>query len=63
MPHKPAPLLEGQQTKTLTLRLPVEMYTQLVDLATKERRNIHNQLLVLLERVLVPHEEELDGNA
>ncbi len=62
MSRKPAPLLEGQQTKTLTLRLPVEMYTQIVELATKERRTIQSQLLVLLERVLVPHDEELEGN-
>ncbi len=58
MPHKPDPLLEGQQTKTITLRLPIEMYLQIRELATNERRSLVDQILFLLDRVLAPHGEE-----
>ncbi|HSH79897.1 MAG TPA: Arc family DNA-binding protein [Herpetosiphonaceae bacterium] len=49
MPMEPAP---DQGFKTLTLRLPVEVYTQIASLATEERRSLQNQLLVLLEQAL-----------
>ncbi len=49
--------LPGQPFKTLTLRLPIDMYNQLARLATKERRTLHSQLLVLLESALQPAAE------
>ncbi len=61
MPHKPYPVLDGQQTKTVTLRLPIEMYMQILELVTKERRSIQNELLVLLDRALAPQLKEIEN--
>ena len=58
MPFEPDP---GQPFKTLRLRLPVELYTHLVRLATKERRSLQNQLLVLLEQALHPLDGVMDS--
>lgn len=52
VPTKPIEPLPDQGFKTLTLRLPVEVYTQIASLATEERRSLQNQLLVLLEQAL-----------
>jgi hypothetical protein len=49
---KPIQPLPDQAFKTLTLRLPVEMYKRIASLATQERRSLQNQLLVLLEQAL-----------
>lgn len=43
---------QEQKPKLLSLRLPVEMYNQVSQLAEKERRSIHSQLLVLIEDAL-----------
>ncbi len=60
MPSKLIEPLPDQPFKTLTLRLPVDLYTQVATLAQKERRTLHSQLLVLLEHALQPSAEELD---
>ena len=54
MPRKPNPLLDGQQTKTIVVRLSIETYRQIVDLATQERRSIQSAVVLLLERALAP---------
>ncbi len=43
---------QEQKPKLLSLRLPLEMYNQVSELAEKERRSIHSQLLVLIEDAL-----------
>ncbi len=43
---------QEQKPKLLSLRLPLEMYNQVSQLAEKERRSIHSQLLVLIEDAL-----------
>ena len=48
MPRKPNPLLEGQQAKTIVVRLSVAMYRQIVDLATQQRRSIQSEVVLLL---------------
>ncbi len=52
MPSKPTELLPDQPFKTLTLRLPMDLYTRIVTLAARERRTLHSQLLVLIEQAL-----------
>ncbi len=54
MPNEPAP---DQGFKTLTLRLPVEVYRQIASLAAEERRSFQNQMLVLLEQALAQQPE------
>ncbi len=60
MPSKLIDPLPDQPFKTLTLRLPVEMYERLACLATRERRSLQNQLLVLIEHALLPEGEPLE---
>ncbi len=60
MPSKLIEPLPDQPFKTVTLRLPVDLYIQVATLAQKERRTLHSQLLVLLEQALQPSVEELD---
>ncbi len=43
---------QEQKPKLLSLRLPLEMYNQVSELAEKERRSILSQLLVLIEDAL-----------
>ncbi len=43
---------QEREKKLLSLRLPIELYNRVVALAEKERRSIHNQLLVLVEEAL-----------
>ncbi len=57
MPSKLIEPLPDQPFKTLTLRLPVDLYTQIATLAQKERRTLHSQLLVLIEQALQAGEE------
>ncbi len=52
----------GQPFKTLTVRLPVDIYAHLASLAQKERRSLHSQMLVLLEQALQPPGEDLNDN-
>ncbi len=60
MPSKLIEPLPDQPFKTVTLRLPMELYTQIATLAQKQRRTLHSQLLVLLEQALQPSVEEPD---
>ena len=48
MPDAPTP----RPSKTLTVRLPIELYQQIAELAQKERRSLNKQLLVLLAQRL-----------
>lgn len=57
MPSRLIEPLPDQPFKTVTLRLPIDLYLQIADLATKERRSHQNQLLVLLEEALQAVEE------
>jgi len=57
MPSKPTELLPDQPFKTLTLRLPIDIYTRIASLAARERRTLHSQLLVLIEQALEQQQE------
>ncbi len=57
MPSKLIEPLPDQPFKTVTLRLPLEMYAQIASLAARERRTLHSQLLVLLEQALAQQPE------
>ncbi len=40
---------QERDRKLLSLRLPLDLYTRVTNLADKDRRSIHSMLLVLIE--------------
>lgn len=57
MPPRVIEPLPDQPFKTVTLRLPVELHTLVSKLAKEERRTLHGQLLLMLERALQAADE------
>jgi hypothetical protein len=47
---------QERDKKLLSLRLPTEAYQRVVAQAEKERRSIHNMLLILIEEALQQRE-------
>ena len=47
-----------QDKKLLSIRLPIALHKRVVALAERERRSIHNQLIVLIEDALEQAEQK-----
>lgn len=52
MTTPPAEREEEREKKLLSLRLPIASYQRVIAEADKERRSIHNMLLILIEEAL-----------
>ncbi len=52
--------MENTTNKPFTLRLPVELYEPIAQMAQRERRSLHNQVLYLLDRAVEAIEEAED---
>lgn len=48
------------QNKPFTLRLPAELYEPIAQMAQRERRSLHNQVLYLLDRAIEAAEDAED---
>ena len=52
--------MENLNNKPFTLRLPPELYEPVAQMAQRERRSLHNQVLYLLDRAIESIEDTED---
>lgn len=52
--------MDATTNKPFTLRLPADLYEPIAEMAQRERRSLHNQVLYLLDRALESIEDADD---